>query len=92
MQFPEYRARRTRRTDGIRRMVRETRLDSSNLCYPLFVVPGTGVAREIPSMPGQYNYSAGSPRGERGVRSRDPVGHPVRRARAQGRGRLRGLE
>lgn len=57
MQFPEYRARRTRRSDGVRKMVRETHLRPSSLCYPMFVVPGSGVEREIPSMPGQYNYS-----------------------------------
>jgi porphobilinogen synthase len=57
MQYPDYRPRRTRRTEPLRRMVRETRLTVDNLIYPLFVVPGKGVAREIPSMPGQYNYS-----------------------------------
>jgi porphobilinogen synthase len=57
MQFPEYRARRVRRTDAIRRMVRETRLTVDRFIYPLFVVPGKGVAKEIPSMPGQYNLS-----------------------------------
>ncbi|HUH00792.1 MAG TPA: porphobilinogen synthase [Kofleriaceae bacterium] len=57
MQYPDYRPRRTRRTDALRRMVRETRLSVDNLIYPLFVVPGKAVAREIPSMPGQYNYS-----------------------------------
>ncbi|HEU5061134.1 MAG TPA: porphobilinogen synthase [Kofleriaceae bacterium] len=57
MQFPDYRARRMRRTEKLRAMVRETRLSASDFIYPLFVVPGSGVAREIPSMPGQYNYS-----------------------------------
>jgi porphobilinogen synthase len=38
-------------------MVRETRLSRDNLIYPLFVVPGKDVAKEISSMPGQYNYS-----------------------------------
>jgi len=57
MQFPDYRARRMRRTEKLRAMVRETRLSAADFIYPLFVVPGTGVAREIPSMPGQYNYS-----------------------------------
>lgn len=57
MQFPDYRPRRMRRTEALRRMVRETRLSVDHLCYPLFVVPGSGVEREIPSMPGQYNYS-----------------------------------
>jgi porphobilinogen synthase len=57
MQFPEYRPRRMRRSENRRRMIRETRLDVANLVYPLFVVPGSDVAREIGSMPGQYNYS-----------------------------------
>jgi porphobilinogen synthase len=57
MQFPDYRPRRMRRSETLRRMVRETRLSIDNLCYPIFVVPGSGVEREIPSMPGQYNYS-----------------------------------
>jgi porphobilinogen synthase len=57
MQFPEYRARRTRRTESLRRMVRETRLSVDNFIYPLFVVPGKGVQKEIPSMPGQFNLS-----------------------------------
>src|SRR5262249_10875070 len=57
MQFPEYRARRTRRNEAFRRMVRETRLSVDNFIYPLFVVPGKGVKKEVPSMPGQHNLS-----------------------------------
>ncbi|HUS67383.1 MAG TPA: porphobilinogen synthase [Kofleriaceae bacterium] len=57
MQFPDYRPRRMRRTERLRAMVRETRLSPSDFIYPLFVVPGSGVEREIPSMPGQYNLS-----------------------------------
>ncbi len=57
MQFPDYRPRRTRRKEGLRRLVRETQLDVGHLVYPLFVVSGSGVAREIPSMPGQFNLS-----------------------------------
>jgi porphobilinogen synthase len=57
MQFPDYRARRTRRKEGLRRLVRETHVRPDNFVYPLFVVPGTSVAREIPSMPGQFNLS-----------------------------------
>jgi porphobilinogen synthase len=38
-------------------MVRETRLDASNLVYPLFVCPGEGVRREVRSMPGVFNLS-----------------------------------
>ena len=51
------RPRRLRRTDALRAMVRETRLDAAQLVQPLFVCPGEGVRREIASMPGQYNLS-----------------------------------
>jgi porphobilinogen synthase len=37
--------------------VRETTLSVDNLMYPLFVCVGTGVRREIPSLPGQYHLS-----------------------------------
>jgi porphobilinogen synthase len=57
MQFPDYRPRRMRRTAGLRRMVRETSLDTSALIYPMFVVPGSGVKKPIASMPGQFNWS-----------------------------------
>jgi porphobilinogen synthase len=57
MQFPDYRPRRMRRTERLRSLVRETRVSVSNFIYPLFVVPGSGVSREISSMPGQYHYS-----------------------------------
>jgi porphobilinogen synthase len=57
MSFPESRPRRLRRTEALRRMVRETTLSVSNLMYPLFVCPGKGVRREIVSLPGQYHLS-----------------------------------
>jgi porphobilinogen synthase len=57
MSFPETRPRRLRRTEALRRMVRETSLSAANLMYPLFVCPGHGVRREIPSLPGQYHLS-----------------------------------
>src|SRR5512144_843060 len=57
MNFPDYRARRMRRNETLRRMIRETRLSVDNLVYPIFVVPGSGVQKEIPSMPGQFNLS-----------------------------------
>ncbi|HWM87165.1 MAG TPA: porphobilinogen synthase [Kofleriaceae bacterium] len=57
MQFPDYRPRRMRRTERLRGMVRETRLSMSNFIYPLFVVPGSGVTKEIASMPGQNHLS-----------------------------------
>ena len=51
------RPRRIRKSDTLRRMVRETRMDKSSLIYPLFVKEGTNVEEEIPSMEGQYRYS-----------------------------------
>src|SRR5687768_2075782 len=57
MQFPDYRARRLRRTEALRRLCRETQLDAGDFIYPLFVVPGQGVRKEIPSMPGISNFS-----------------------------------
>jgi porphobilinogen synthase len=54
--FPARRQRRLRRTEGMRRLVRETRLDPSDFIYPLFV---SDVVREpvpIASMPGQYQW------------------------------------
>lgn len=57
MQYPVYRARRMRRNENLRRMVRETRLSPDNLIYPLFVVHGEGIRREIGSMPGVHQQS-----------------------------------
>ena len=57
MNYPDYRPRRMRRTAGLRRMVRETRLSVDDFVYPLFVVPGSGVEKPIGSMPGQFNFS-----------------------------------
>ena len=51
------RPRRLRVNTALRKMVRETRMDKSSLIYPMFVVEGTGIRHEIPSMPGQYHYS-----------------------------------
>src|ERR671926_404325 len=56
-EFPQARPRRLRRTDTLRRMVRETRLSADSFIYPLFVVPGADVQVEIPSMPGVYHFS-----------------------------------
>jgi porphobilinogen synthase len=51
------RPRRLRRTEAIRGMVRETRLSAEQLIYPLFVVEGAGIRREIASMPGVFQLS-----------------------------------
>ena len=55
--FPEYRPRRLRRTAALRGMVRETHVRPRDLLLPLFVMPGSGVRREVPSMPGVFNTS-----------------------------------
>jgi porphobilinogen synthase len=57
MQFPDYRPRRLRRTETLRRLQRETRLTVDAFIYPLFVVPGSGVVKPIASMPGQSHHS-----------------------------------
>jgi porphobilinogen synthase len=57
MFFPEYRARRLRRNETIRRMVRETFLRVDDLIYPMFSAFGSNIKKEIPSMPGIYQQS-----------------------------------
>jgi porphobilinogen synthase len=51
------RGRRLRRSPAIRSMVRETRLSPDMFIYPLFVCEGSGVRREVASMPGVFNLS-----------------------------------
>jgi porphobilinogen synthase len=50
--FPATRLRRLRRTDRLRSLVRETRLDLGDFVMPLFVCPGEGVVRPIEGLPG----------------------------------------
>jgi porphobilinogen synthase len=57
MQFPEYRARRLRKNENFRRLMRETSLSVDDLVYPLFAVPGKSVKKPITSMPGQFQLS-----------------------------------
>ena len=57
MAFPATRLRRMRATEAHRRMVRETALSVNDLIYPLFVVPGKNIRREISSMPGSFQLS-----------------------------------
>ena len=49
--------RRLRATEGLRSLVRETRLAPSQFVLPLFACPGEGVRREIGAMPGNYQLS-----------------------------------
>jgi len=52
-----HRPRRLRANDGIRRLVRETRILTDDLICPLFVVEGKRVKKEITSMPGVFHFS-----------------------------------
>ena len=51
------RTRRTRRTETLRSLVRETRLDPAQFIYPMFVTHGANVRTPIDSMPGQCQLS-----------------------------------
>ncbi|MEZ5526107.1 MAG: porphobilinogen synthase [Gammaproteobacteria bacterium] len=50
--FPTTRMRRMRRDEFSRRLMRETRLSTDDLIYPMFIVEGSGERQPIPSMPG----------------------------------------
>lgn len=51
------RPRRLRTSEGIRKLASETNLNIEDFIYPMFVVEGSGIEREIPSMPGIMHYS-----------------------------------
>src|SRR5215813_4598866 len=55
--FPTDRPRRLRYRPLLRDLVRETTLTVNDLILPLFVRPGRGVKKEIPSMPGNHQLS-----------------------------------
>lgn len=57
MSFPVNRMRRLRRTQTLRRMVRETQVSADCLIYPLFAAHGMDAKVEVPSMPGVYQMS-----------------------------------
>ncbi len=57
MHFPEYRARRLRKSRTLRSMVRETRLHKDDFILPFFVRHGKGVKKPVASMPGQSQLS-----------------------------------
>lgn len=50
--FPTTRMRRMRRDEFSRRLMRETRLTTDDLIYPMFIVEGEAQRQPIPSMPG----------------------------------------
>ncbi len=55
--FPSYRARRLRKSEAVRRLVRETRFSLDQLVMPYFVCEGRSVKEPIESMPGQFRFS-----------------------------------
>ncbi|MGA8013359.1 MAG: porphobilinogen synthase [Candidatus Acidiferrales bacterium] len=55
--FPVNRPRRLRRTEALRGLVRETRLSTSGLVYPMFACPGNKIRTEVSSMPGIFQQS-----------------------------------
>ncbi|MBP2672381.1 MAG: hemB [candidate division NC10 bacterium] len=55
--YPTTRLRRLRMSETLRSMVRETHLDTGDFIYPLFVVPGKNVKRDVSSMPGVQQLS-----------------------------------
>ncbi len=54
---PTKRPRRLRRTENMRRLIAEHRVSVDDLIEPLFVVSGSGVRTEVPSMPGIFQQS-----------------------------------
>jgi len=75
MSYPTQRMRRLRRNEVIRRMVKESRLSVDDLIYPLFVVPGKGIKKEIEALPGNYHFSID--RLEEEVRELSDLGIPA---------------
>ncbi|MFQ6069638.1 MAG: porphobilinogen synthase [Candidatus Aminicenantales bacterium] len=57
MKFPYYRARRLRKNEVIRSMVRETNLSVDDFIYPLFLIEGDDIKNPVESMPGVFQYS-----------------------------------
>jgi porphobilinogen synthase len=55
--FPATRLRRLRRSPGMRELVRETSVSVRDLILPVFVRCGSGAARPIGSMPGQFQFT-----------------------------------
>ena len=55
--FPQLRLRRLRQSPALRKLLQENHLDRADLIYPVFIVPGKSIYREIKAMPGQYQYS-----------------------------------
>jgi len=57
MLFPDYRPRRLRHSEALRRMIRETSLSVNDLILPLFAIGGKDTRKAISSMPGHFQLS-----------------------------------
>lgn len=57
MAFPQKRLRRLRQNGAFRDLVRETQVSVGDFIFPMFVVPGRGVRKEIASLPDNFQYS-----------------------------------
>jgi len=57
MLFPDYRPRRLRQSEALRRMIRETSLSVDDLILPLFAIGGKNTRNPISSMPGHFQLS-----------------------------------
>jgi len=57
MKFPEYRLRRLRKNENLRKLFSETKLSISDFVMPYFVIEDKNVKQEINSMPGIFRYS-----------------------------------
>jgi len=55
--FPTTRMRRMRRDEFSRRLMRENRLSTDNLIYPMFIIEGRNRTEKISSMPGVERYT-----------------------------------
>ena len=55
--FPQLRLRRLRQTEALRALVRENRVETGDLIYPIFVEEGSGIRQEIATMPGVFRLS-----------------------------------
>jgi porphobilinogen synthase len=64
MTFPDTRLRRLRLHPAMRNITRETQLQINDLIMPYFIVPGSGIRKEISAMPGQYHWSVDTLLGE----------------------------
>ena len=57
MSYPLHRLRRLRKSNGLRKMLRETCLSVGDLIMPFFVMPGKKIKRSVKSMPGVERFS-----------------------------------